>query len=724
MWIDGDDVLAGGEKLAEIVAAHDHLPRACVMWNYDYDHDGQGNITMRFIRERLVKPVADFKWISPVHETLVPQHGDTPKILIPDGIRNVHRRRDIAKVVESGRNLRILQTHYNKVGDTDVRALYYLGLELGWTGNPEQSIDMHKRYISKSGWEDEKYLAHLEICRHYQQLAKFADAIEWALRAIPVRESWGEAFFSLSKSYYFLAEQTKSPRDWERCVNFARRYLSSPPTETVLFINPMERKVEVHRFLIMACMQIGDPRGALASCEEILKTIPNDPNTLFNVKVAKERIAKETARATGQELHQLGAFTDQALQLFNAAIDGKFRARQVGESDAQPAPASAPASVATVTRHAGLDIILYIGPSAERWTPATIAATGIGGSERMAWEMARRLVRLGNRVRVYGDCEQGGVFEGVEWFNHLDYHHLACDVLITSRRPIAIDDQFQVTAKTRLCWVHDVHCGAELTQIRAHRTDRFLCLSEWHRNFFLQTYDFVSPGQVLKTRNGIDLSLYETPEERNPHRMFYSSSLDRGVYTAIEALPLIRQKVPDAELHIYYGVEIWKRFASPEQKQQIEFLERLMAERSTQGVHFHGRVSPDELAREQMRSGVWAYSTWFSETSCITAMEAQAAGCRIVTSPIAALNETVGPRGTMIDGYWLSPEYKAQFADACVAAMLKPGDEDREELKRYARENFGLSSLAREWVLMMHETLRQVAVSPVVGYRTSYQRAA
>lgn len=719
LWIDGDDILEGGEKLAEIIAAHDHLPRACVMYGYDYDHDGQGNVTMRFIRERLVKPPQDFKWVSPVHETLVPQHGDTPKILIQDGIKNVHRRRDIAKVVESGRNLRILQTYTNRVGDSDVRALYYLGLELGWTGNPDQSIEMHKRYIALSGWEDEKYLSILEVCRHYQQLGKLDDAIEWALKAILVREAWGEAFFSLAKSYYFKAQQTTAFRDWERCVNFSRRYLSSAPTETVLFINPMERSVEVHRYLVMACMNIGDTAGALASCEEVLKKLPNDPHMLFNVKIAKERLAKDRARLVGQELHQLGALNDQALQLFNAAIDGKFRAKRT-DTPAEPVPEVQ--AVAHVTRHPGLDIILYIGPSAERWTPDTIAATGIGGSEHMAWEMARRLVRLGNRVRVYGDCDQPGNFEGVEWFNHLDYHHLSCDVLITSRRPIAIDDQFQIQAKARICWVHDVHCGAELTQIRAHRLDRFFCLSDWHRKFFLDNYDFVHPDQVIKTRNGIDLALYDGTETRNPHRMIYSSSLDRGVYTAIEALPLIREKVPDAELHIYYGVEVWKRYAPPEQKQQIEFLERLMAERD--GVHFHGRINPTELAREQMRSGVWSYSTWWTETSCITGQEAQAAGCRIVTSPIAALNETVGSRGTMIDGYWLSPEYKAQFADACVAAMLKTGEDDRDELKRYARENFGLDSLARDWHVLLKRIVLEVEVSPVVSYRTTYSRAA
>lgn len=723
MWIDGDDILEGAHKLAELVAAHDHLPRVCVMWNYDYDHDGttgpdgKPNVTMKFIRERLVKPATDFKWISPVHETLVPQHPDTPKVLVPDGIKNVHRRRDIAKVVESGRNLRILQTYYNKVGETDVRALYYLGLELGWTGNPEQSIEMHKRYIEKSGWEDEKYLSILEVARHYQGLQKWNDAIEWALKALVVRETWGEGYFSLAKSYYYRAHETKDFRDWERSVNFARKYLESPPTQSVLFINPMERKVEVHRYLIVACMNIGDSAGALAACDEILKTLPTDANTLFNQKVAKERLLKDQARAIGQQLRELGPFSDQALQLFNAAIDGKFKAKAADGSQQ-----TAASQAVEVKRHSGLDIVLYIGPSAERWTPHTIAASGIGGSERMAWEMSKRLVRLGNRVRVYGDCEQPGNFDGVEWFNHLDYHHLACDVLITSRRPIAVEEQFQIRSRAKLCWVHDVHCGAELNQPRAHKIDRFLCLTNWHKDFFLRTYPFVHPDQIVVTRNGVDLSLYAGTEERNPHRMIYSSSLDRGVYTAIEALPLIRQRVPDAELHIYYGVEIWKKFASPEQRQQIEFLEQLMATR--EGVHFHGRINPADLAREQMRSGVWSYSTWWTETSCITAMEAHAAGCRIVTSPIAALNETVGDRGAMIDGDWLSPSYRAQFADACVAAMLKPGNEDREALKQYARDNFCLDELAREWHVMLRSVVREVEENPVVGYRTQYSRAA
>jgi glycosyltransferase involved in cell wall biosynthesis/tetratricopeptide (TPR) repeat protein len=723
MWIDADDVLVGGEHLAGIVAAHDQQRKVCILWQYDYDNDGQGNITMQFIRERLVKSPNDFHWISPVHETLIPKEGDSFKALVSE-IKTVHRRREIAKSVESGRNLRILQRHYNSGGDKDPRTLYYLGLELGWTGNPDQAKEMHKRYIAISGWEDEKYLAHMEVCRHAQQMGQFDEAIEWALKAIPVRETWGEAFFSLCKSYYFRAQQTGAVRDWERAVNFARRYLASPPPQTVLFVNPMERQVEVHRFLVVACMNIGDAEGALSSCDEILKALPNDANTLFNKKVAQERLAKQRARVAADDLQRLGSLSPEGRQLFEAALEGKFRSKPAGDEAQAARPSTAPPRT-NAHRDSGLDIVLFIGPGAERWNPDTIAKTGIGGSERMAWEMSKRLARLGHRVRVYADCSGlEGTFEGVEWLDHPKYRDISCDVLITSRRPVAVDDQFNVRRRATLCWVHDVHCGTELTYQRALKIDRFLCLSQWHKEFFLGHYDFVHPSQVVQTRNGIDLTLYEQQVERNPHRMFYSSSLDRGVYVALEAMPEIRQRVPDAELHIYYGLEVWKRFAPPDQLQQIAALEALMGQRKADGVVYHGRASEVELAKEQMASGVWAYSTWFSETSCLTGMQAQAAGCRIVTSPIAALNETVGARGTMIDGYWLAPDYRARFVDACVAAMTKPEDGDRAQLQQYARVHFGLDELARDWSAMFARVLRETEESPIVKYRTSFRRAA
>ena len=119
-----------------------------------------------------------------------------------------------------------------------------------------------------------------------------------------------------------------------------------------------------------------------------------------------------------------------------------------------------------------------------------------------------------------------------------------------------------------------------------------------------------------------------------------------------------------------------------------------------------------------MRAGVWAYPTWFSETSCITAMEAQAAGLMIVSSAIAALPETVGRRGSLID--WGDPlrsdprtplrEYRDAFIADVVSAMNSPDGRwhrrdgfGYEQLAEIAREAFSLDTLADEWSEMLTE---------------------
>jgi glycosyltransferase involved in cell wall biosynthesis len=730
MWADADDTVSGGEKLAELVAAHDVHERVCVIWPYEYDHDPAGNCTMRFYRERLFKPPANAKWVSPVHETCIP-NGIEPLKIITEDVRNVHFRRRANKVVEPGRNLRILRKHYAKVGDTDARTLYYLGLETAWAGSLDESINFHKKYIELSGWDDEKYLAYVEIARHYQTQGNHKEAIDWALRASLAREDWSEAYFVIGRSYYYMAQVDGSRRNWERSVYYLRKFLEAPAPQTVLFVNPMDRAVAVHHFLVMAHMQLGQTQQALECCELALKVHPQDSNMLYNRSVCLKRIFRENSRHGAQQLVDMGELQPEAMTLIDAALAGKFRLKTDANGNAPPAqstPVSAQAAPASAPAHrSGLDVVIFTGPGAERWNPGTIAAGGIGGSEIMAWEMARHLVALGNRVRVYGDCAglEGDNFNGVEWHDHSAYRDLTCDVLITSRRPSAIDDPFNIKAKLRLCWVHDIHCGQELHYQRSLRIDRFLCLSAWHKDYFANAYSFIHPDQIIQTRNGIDLSLYENwRDDRNPHRMIYSSSPDRGLEVALRAMPSIRARVPDAELHVFYGFDVWKRFADEGQRKQIAMLEALIEEMRPFGVTAHGRVNQETLATAQMQSGVWFSPTWFTETSCLTAMQAHAAGMRIVTSPVAALNETVGDRGVMVGGQWGTPEYIEACADAAVRELTRPEDGDRERLREYAQANFGLPSLARNWVATFHRLIEETQRSPVIPYRTQFARAA
>lgn len=734
MWIDGDDEVRGAENLSSIVEAHNKerngAPRL-VMFPYEYAHDHMGNVTCLHWRERLVAPGSSFKWEGPVHEVLVPkQHGTA--FVQTEAVRIIHKRDMSKKPGEPMRNLRILKAHYDKVGESDVRQLYYLGLEYGNVGDIGNAVKFHKRYVELSGWDDEKFLACLKIAEHYQSMGNYEDAIQWGLKASTVREGWGEAYFNLCRSYYFMAQRggPEERRNWEKAAHFAKLGLSCPPTQTILFVNPLEREYEIHKYLNFALNKIGDVKGARDSAAAAVRARPDDDGMKGNLRLYDVHLAKVEAQEQVKKLVELGDLRPEVESLIRDALHGKVNL-----------PSPAPVAQQDVAKSVDLmaeklvfrslkplDIALYVGWGPEPWTPDTAARVGIGGSETMAMNMAKRLAARGHKVRLFGDCPgTEGKYDGVDYVHHDKFRNVDCDVLITSRRPQYVDDEFNVRARATLCWVHDIGCGSSLTHARALRIDRFLCLSQWHKDFFLNAHKCVHPDQIIVTRNAIDLSRFDEathggPVARNPHRAVYGSSPDRGMEVAVKVWPEVRRRVPDAELHIFYGFQTWEVSArSMNDQGQLQLIDRLKRDLDAarqHGVHFHGRVDQVRLAREFMSSGVWAYPTWFTETSCITAMEAQAAGLRIVTSPIAALNETVADRGVLIPGDWLSWDYQQKFTDAVVDAMNKGQDPDfRARQSKYARDHFGWDSLADEWDAMLYRVLDEVERNVVVPYK-------
>jgi glycosyltransferase involved in cell wall biosynthesis len=711
MWVDADDVVVGADQLETLIRTFDAERRgepSMVMMPYEYSHDAAGRVDLLLERERLVTPRGHFEWQKWVHEVLSPKGGDVRQRT--NAIKVIHRRGASRKKTESGRNLRILEAQHAAEGDGDARDLYYLGQELGYAGRIDEAISYLSKHIDRSGWDDERYMSARLIATHHKNRGEYEKAIEWAMKAVLIKEDWGEAYFTIAECAYYIAQRTNSLRWWQRSAHFARMGLDKPPTSTSLFVNPLERTFEIHKFLNMALSKTGDTRGALASVAKGLAVRPDDAHLLFNKRVYEEYEAVEGFKQSLDQLVTIGKITREvrdhleAVQQKNVVPESKTNGvahPRRGKNSSRFDPRR-------------LDIVFYVGYSVEAWNPKTFKESGLGGSETAVVEMGRRLADLGHRVRVFGDCvpHEGtgipwksleGTFDGVEYLHYDKFKDVACDVLVSSRRPQAIDAMSAFGCRLAILWVHDVHCGDQLTQERAGKFDLIWTLSEWHRGYFISKYPFLDLDKVKVTRNGIDLERFDRTFERDPRRAVYSSSPDRGLQVALETWPTIRARVPGAELHVFYGFNNWEPFAGEAEKKIIAHLRKLLAE--TEGVHDHGRQPQARLAEEFLRSGVWAYPTWFYETSCITAMEAQAAGLRIVTSPIAALNETVGPRGVLIPGNWLSAAYKEKFVNAVTEAMLKEGHEDRQMLARYAREHFGWDSLAKEWELKFLELL-------------------
>jgi glycosyltransferase involved in cell wall biosynthesis len=699
-WIDADDLVRGAENLRRLAAAATS-ENVRYLLPYEYAHDSAGRVTLLQYRERLMRPASKFEWISPVHELCMPRQPmvGTFADVRDDSVTFVHRQTQSTKVREAGRNLRILRKYIKRVGDGDPRALYYYGGELAKAGELGAAVKALKRHIELDNWNDHKCRAMLDIGHIYSRMGLHDDAIRWFSDAMFVR-NWPEPLLALGRTFYELARPKDMAEargyDQEQGYNLRRaaqwlyRGLEMEELrDALLFTNPMERYAALETLGAVNAM-LGDVDRTIEVCQKALVALPESAALRSNLDWALNERRKSKGDVPQPEL-------------------------PVATVPAQPAEPGK------------LDLVLFLGPGYEPWSPETWAANGMGGSETMAWEMARRLRKLGHRVRVYTHClaEQEGVYEGVEWLRWERFRGVRCDVLIASRTPWAVEDHVSANGvnvggckyTAAVLWVHDVHVG-DFRPEQQRRIDRILCLSEWHRGYFCQQYPMLDAGKVHVTRNGIDLARFDGTEERNPHRAIYSSSPDRGLLAAALAWPKVREQVPDAELHIFYGFLNWEKSADGPEQARIAQLKHLIA--TTEGIVMRDRVSQKELAREFMRAGVWCYPTWFSETSCITAMEAQAAGCWIVTSPVAALTETVRYGEYMLTERWdypapPSPAFIAEVAEQTanimsIQAPLVGFD---------ARQAFGLDTLAYDWSEMLLELEAELALNPVPGFKAA-----
>lgn len=737
MWIDSDDEVLNAENIfhiyEKVVDASKGQP-FCIILPYHYAFDSFGNPTLIHYRERIIGPKNLFSFVNPVHEVIQPMNGIIPINVISDEVVIAHRRGN--KLSEPGRNLRILKEVYKKQGESDARQLYYLGLELGNNGEIDEAIKILNRYIELSGWDDEKYMACMTLSDHYLNRSELDKAIATAFQAISFKEQWGEAYFTLAKCFYFKALTSKNYRDWERCVNFAKQGLNLPLTKTLLFVNPLIRDFEIHQFLTMALSKLGDFQGALESANTALKKFPNEPNMLFNKKICEFSTKKhqfnllmdnlkDNEHISSQIYNNVhAAFNNQNIQSVNilpiwTIIDS------LKKTGIEPKDCYLENNELKITKGKKpnkLNIIFYAGTGLEYWNPLTIRDNGIGGSELMAYQMAKLLSKLGHKITIYNNCgiEGEGIFDGVEYKTYDKYKNLECDVLIISRQTFALGDEFNIKTKLKLLWVHDIF-ALNATSKLLLKADRILVLSEWHKSY-LVNYHTLHPDQVIVTRNGIDLKRFNKKIKRDRFKVVCSSSPDRYLPIMLEIWPEIKKQVPQASFHIYYGFGNWRKSAQLQNDQNqlnlIVVLENKIQEMKKYDVVFHDRINQNQLAEEFLSAGVWGYSNHFEETYCISATEATAAGLRLICNGNGALKEIVGERGHLIiNKDWTSPEFKKEFVEETIKALKKEDNSDRLELQNYAKEHFCLDKLAKDWEKMFYNLMEEMKTNPIVPYQ-------
>lgn len=443
---------------------------------------------------------------------------------------------------------------------------------------------------------------------------------------------------------------------------------------------------------------------ALSVFEKILQAYHDEPRALFNAAVVVNQIGqRDRALALihrsidadpsfanphyylGQLYLQSGCYKE-AYQAFRNAI-----ARNVEFSLAYEGAKAAVLSMGQSPVADESDIAFYTGGYS--FHGGTLGEKGLGGSESALIYIASALAAKGIRVRVFCNCEQPGTYDGVRYDDLVDFHIYRklykLPVLISSRslRPFKVDLQTQL----RILWIHDdVNVPFLEGEYPARLPiDRIFAISHWQRDVWSRHFH-IPVEHFSLTRNGVDLEMFKPGKERNRHRLIYVSRPDRGLDVLLKLFPYIRQRVPEAELHIY-------TYCLPDDKSDDSIWQMTQQP----GVYVRGSLPKAALAAEMSLARLMVYPSTWRETSCIAAIESQASGTPVVTSTLAALPETVldNVSGRLIPGDPHTSEFERRFVEAVVD--LLNNDAAWQRLSQGARSRieqfYDWDIIANEW---------------------------
>lgn len=715
-WIDADDELREeipGQFRRVLDSVFDpdnpqHLEALMMDYLYAFADDGECITTLK--RERVFWK-DKFVWVGRCHETAIPRPGAAVRqvgFFTDVGARFVHTAARSPHRISDIRNYCILRNEYEEMlrGDLafDPRTIFYLGNSARGLDRLAEAHELYARFDGVTGSKEDRYNASYYRAAMYldPRVARPLDAIECYQHCMRVNPKDPRSHFGLARCYAILQRWEES-RKWylrgkEEKLEVPSQCFSFDPTH--LTYHPQLLHANV-------AMEMGLKEEALECAVRAQQIRPN-------LQQAAENLDLVRFKAAGLYI------TENVLGYLSTLKNGGPNAKRVGRNMAAEwdfcPPQLEDRGIAKVetpdSRPALPEVVIWCGHSPEEWSWRS-AETGIGGSEKMVILLARALQASGRcNVSVYTRvpaAHRGVAPDGVRWQHWAEFDEARPrHALIGWRAPASV--MLGVPAKHRILWCHDVPNLSQFSEDVIACADAISVQSEFHASLFGSLTD-----KLWVTRNAI---VPRTPDwsKKNPKRVVFISSPDRGILTAAEIIRSAKAVDPQIEFHVCYGVAPWLRKVLAEHNYrhvpdlghevsmdnyELAFCRALD---ETEAV-VHNRIGFEPLRELLDSAGIWLYPTRFSEISCMSAMEAQASGCIPVATRFAALNETILPEARFAPYIETNtkagiPQVSIRTGKAALLEALKIAGDDprRKAMSDAANKAFDVAPLAEIWL--------------------------
>ena len=615
--IDTDDLIINIENVQAMADEALKRDTSIVYCYYDYSRDQHGNTHAGHYRETLIKNDNNLFWNKKIHENILPINRTKFSMKIDETVKIYHNVDDEHADKSSLRNIRYLIDEFEQDKEnTDPRTLAYLGRMLASVGAFDKARFFLEQHIKKSGWDEDRYQSWCQLSHIFQQQNNFDQAVAAATEAILDCPHYPDAYFQLH-DIYFAQEKWQKAIDWST-IGFER-----PIPKSMTVVDEAGRTWRPILSTAHCFFALGKFKQAMALFNQAAEYV-KDLDYIKEQRPVYEQALKDQEDIDG--LCKAIQESEDDAEALNKIVSNIPERLEYHEIVAKIKQRYLPPTIFN-----DKTIEIFCGETAHFWSPEDVK-TGIGGSEEATIYISKCFTALGYKVIVYGKfADKEGEYDGVTYknwyrFSTGDKHN----IVISWRCNMFVLD---FEAAKKIIWLHDLPINIDWEDKSLDSVDSVIALSQYHADMVPEC---ISRDKVYISRNGIVPEHFTNLKTNyNKNKILYASSYDRGLEILLENWPKVREANKDAELHIYYGWNIFDKITADH-----SFKDRMVELMKQDGVYENGRIGHEELLKEYATSAVYAYPcTYKGEIQCIALTKAIACGCDIITNDYAIMAE-------------------------------------------------------------------------------------
>ncbi len=340
-------------------------------------------------------------------------------------------------------------------------------------------------------------------------------------------------------------------------------------------------------------------------------------------------------------------------------------------------------------------IVYYTGNSRKCWSPNELSK-GLGGSETAVIYLSQCWKKHGYDVTVYGNVDEGK-YNGIKYFRHNKININDQFNVIVLWRGFGLSILPNIKAKYLLLDMHDLPSPQyQVVDQFYDKINKIMVKSEFHKSKFPKSVK----SKIDVIPNGIIPALITSKlnfNQKNTYKLIYASSYDRGLEQMLEwGWPVIQKEVPNAELHVFYGMEL------VQDPQFVNKINKLIAQ---PGIYDHGKVGQKELNEFRKQCMIHYYVGDFEEIDCITVKESVLNGCIPIVSSQGVFQEQ--KYCNIIEGHALKKNTHLQAANLIIKILSKPKILKfyQEKLQKNIDQIVTWDQVGEQWLNMFSEYL-------------------